>query len=245
MSDTTARAREQFNCTKCAGSGRIMVGNLASGCCATCEGSGTRRLTINEIMSFVEAELLAGQSAAPVEEVARAIAEKNCEHFADFCRAEYVERFTEEIIEQLRQHGYGAQGQGVSDRMQGVDCPLCEDSEPHKHVAPSKPKAERIKQLLSEWAVLAKEIGVQQLFGETIESDLAQGQGVGPMCPKCQSLKINRVYAFDGVRSVRSAASSMKDIADFCICRSCNFNGSVKQFFSPVPPPESATKEGK
>jgi hypothetical protein len=54
-----------------------------------------------------------------------------------------------------------------------------------------------------------------------------RASGPKPRCPKCQSLKINRVYAFDG------AASSMKDVTEFCVCRNCNHDGALAAFFTP------------
>lgn len=58
-----------------------------------------------------------------------------------------------------------------------------------------------------------------------------------PRCPKCKSIKINRVYAFE------SLAVSMKEVTEFCVCRSCNHDGPISQFFAAAPAQEPPKEE--
>ena len=50
------RAKLQFRCTNCAGSGRVMMGALTSAICQSCDGFGARRAKLDEIVAFAAAE---------------------------------------------------------------------------------------------------------------------------------------------------------------------------------------------
>lgn len=50
------RARGFFDCGPCAGSGRVMTGAVQSDVCGKCGGSGTKSVTISEIVEFSQGE---------------------------------------------------------------------------------------------------------------------------------------------------------------------------------------------
>ena len=54
--ERTAKAREQFKCIQCAGSGRVMMGALTSAVCPKCDGFCSKRLTLSEIVEALASE---------------------------------------------------------------------------------------------------------------------------------------------------------------------------------------------
>ncbi len=83
--DVTAKAREQFKCIQCAGSGRVMMGALTSAVCPKCDGFCSKRLTLSEIV-----EALASERSSAIKEAREDCARAVCVACAQGAEVERV-----------------------------------------------------------------------------------------------------------------------------------------------------------
>lgn len=120
MADTRGirELAEQFKCTHCAGSGRVMMGALTSVICSTCDGFGTRRIKLSDLADFAEsiveqcaqiAEMEPELPGEPCKDMAELIDKAFNKNPQEFCRS-FVRITKEKIAAAIRSRWQRGEG---------------------------------------------------------------------------------------------------------------------------------------